>query len=304
MTDIDIDLDQVRSFLATHARVLDRRRFEVLVADDASAASGSASASALLALDAYRNPDGGYGWGIEPDLRSTESQPAGALHAFEVLAEAGPLTSPRAVEICDWAAGAALTDGGLPFALEVSDPAGCAPFWAGADTAAPSLHITTAVCSIAWRVARHNPAVAAHPWLAATTEWCLDGIRGLSSPHAIELMYVLHLLDELATDRADARELLERTAADHLPPDATVAVAGGLADERLRPLDFSPWPDRPLRALVQDDAVEADLQRLRSLQQDDGGWIVDFASSSPAAAHEWRGYATVGAVAVLRANGS
>jgi len=303
MTDIDIDLDQVRSFLATHARVLDRRRFETVVADGAAAAA-SASRSALLALDAYRNPDGGYGWGIEPDLRSAESQPAGALHAFEVLAEAGPLTSPRAVEICDWAANAALTGGGLPFAVEVSDPAGCAPFWAGADTAAPSLHITAAVCSMAWRVARHDTAVAAHPWLAATTEWCLDEIRGLSSPHAIELMYVLHLLDELATERTDARDLLERTAATHLPSDATVTVAGGLADERLRPLDFSPWPDRPLRELVQDDAVEADLERLRSLQQDDGGWIVDFASSSPAAELEWRGYATVGAVAVLRANGS
>jgi hypothetical protein len=34
-----------------------------------------------------RNPDGGYGWGLEPDLRSVTSQPVGAMHAMEVFAE-------------------------------------------------------------------------------------------------------------------------------------------------------------------------------------------------------------------------
>lgn len=43
----------------------------------------------LAALDAYHNPDGGYAWRLEPDLRSAESQPAAAMHA-EVLAEAAP----------------------------------------------------------------------------------------------------------------------------------------------------------------------------------------------------------------------
>jgi hypothetical protein len=298
-SDLDIDIDRVRSFLAGHARVLDRRRFEVVVGDDPTAATG-----ALEALDAYRNADGGYGWGIEPDLRASESQPAGALHAFEVMAEAGPTASGRGAELCDWAATATLPGGGLPFALPVADPSACAPFWAGADATAPSLHITAAVCSIAWRVARHDPAVAGHPWLATTTDWCLDGIRRLEAPHAIELMYVLHLLDELADQRPAATELLERTVGAHLPADATVAVAGGLADEELRPLDFSPWPGRPVRDHVPAAAVEADLVRLRSLQQDDDGWVVDFASSSPAAELEWRGYATVRAVAVLRANGA
>jgi hypothetical protein len=80
-------------------------------------------------------------------------------------------------------------------------------------------------------------------------------------------------------------------------------VAGGLEDERLRPLDFSPLPERPLRALVDADAIAADVQRWRESQQEDGGWTVDFASSSPIAELEWRGYATVRAVTLLRANG-
>jgi hypothetical protein len=80
-------------------------------------------------------------------------------------------------------------------------------------------------------------------------------------------------------------------------------VTGGLADEALRPLDLAPEPERPARALLEDDVIAADLERLASEQQSDGGWTVDFQSYSPAAALEWRGYATVRALSVLRRNG-
>jgi MFS family permease len=46
-----------------------------------------------------------------------------------------------------------------------------------------------------------------------------------------------------------------------------------------------------------------DLDRLEQGQLQDGGWAVDFTSYSDAASLEWRGYVTVGAVAVLRMNG-
>src|SRR3954454_21375071 len=130
-----VDLAAAAAFLAGSARVLDRRRFEVLFAD------GDAT-SLLAAVDGYRNPDGGYGWGLEPDFRSGTSQPGGALHAFEVFADAAPAVTGRAVELCDWLAGVTLPDGGLPFALPVPDPAACAPFWAAADSGASSLQIT------------------------------------------------------------------------------------------------------------------------------------------------------------------
>ena len=57
--------------MASHARLLDRRRLELLL-------DGGEPTAVLAALEAYRNPDGGYGWGLEPDLRATESQPGGA----------------------------------------------------------------------------------------------------------------------------------------------------------------------------------------------------------------------------------
>jgi hypothetical protein len=80
-------------------------------------------------------------------------------------------------------------------------------------------------------------------------------------------------------------------------------VPGGAAAEAVRPLDLSPRPDRPLRALLDPAAVEADLDRLEGEQAADGGWTVDWVQRSPAGGLEWRGWATVRAVRVLRANG-
>jgi hypothetical protein len=292
---MDIDLPAARNFMATHARLLDRRRFLLQMGE-------AAPADVLAAVDGYRNADGGYGSGLEADLRSVESQPGAALHAFEAFAEAAPETSPHAVELCDWLSSASMPDGGLPFALPVTDPAGCAPFWVDADHATSSLHITSAVLAQAHRVARNDPAVASHPWLSRATEFCLGAIEAMGpQPHALEVYFVLQLLDAIVDDRPDVARLIKRVGAA-IPESGSMHVGGGQEDEFLRPLDFAPDPDRLVRTLFTAEAVADDLARLAGLQADDGGWTVDFTSYSPMAALEWRGYETVRAVSTLRRN--
>jgi hypothetical protein len=289
---MSIDLIAARSFMATHARILDRRRFELLF-DDAD------PEPVLAALGAYRNADGGYGHGLEPDLRAAESQPAAALHAFEVFAELAPVTTPRAAELCDWLDAIALPGGGLPFALPIADPSGCGPFWAHADPQAFSLQITAIVAANATRVAGHDPAVAEHPWLARATSRCLAAIEALdAAPAAYELAFAVRFLDAVHDHHAAAPSLLARLG-ENLPDDGRLPVAGGSPDETLRPLDLAPEPGRPARTILDEAAVAADLQRLAREQDEDGGWSVDFQSYSPAAALEWRGYVTVHALTVL-----
>jgi hypothetical protein len=292
---VPVDLDAATAFMATRARLLDRHRLRLVTGEGDRAA-------ALAALEAYRNADGGYGWGLEPDLRSATSQPGGALHAFEVFEDIAPLTTPRAVELCDWLAAVSLDDGGLPFALPLDDPAGCAPFWAGADPAVSSLQITAVVAAVAMRVGAHDSAVAGHPWLAGATGFCLRAVEAIDrEPHALALAFALGLLDAVHDSEPAAPELMARLAR-HVPADGVVPVGGGSEEEAMRPLDFAPAPGRPVRELFAPEVIAADLERLAGLQQDDGGWPVDFASYSPAAALEWRGHATVRAVAILRAN--
>jgi hypothetical protein len=293
---MNIDLAAVSGFMTRYARILDRRRFELM--------TGQTDPSAVLAaLRAYRNRDGGYGHGLEPDLRAPESQPAAALHAFEVFAEIAPVTTPDAAELCDWLDSVSLADGGLPFALPIEDPSGCAPFWADADPNAFSLQITTIVAANANRVAAHDPAVAAHPWLARATHRCLAAIDALTAaPAAYELAFAVRFLDSVHEREAAAPALLARLA-EYVPHDGRLRVTGGLPDETLWPLDLAPEPGRPARTMLDEASLAADLERLAAEQNADGGWTVDFQSYSPAAALEWNGYATVRAVSILRDNG-
>lgn len=296
---MNIDIGRATSFLATHGRVLDRRRFALLAGDT----TAEGRTAVLAALGGYRNDDGGYGWGLEPDLRASESQPAGALHALEAIADAGPATTPATIGLLDWLHAATLPDGGLPFALPIDDPVACAPFWVEASSNESSLQITAAIAAQAHRVARFDDRTRDHPWLATATRYCLDAIAQVDeAPFAYVLSFALQFLDAAADTHPEARDLLHRLGR-FVPSDGAVPVAGGAPGETLRLLDFAPEPDRPVRELVDDRAVAADLDRLENGQQPDGGWTVDFTSYSQAAALEWRGYATVSAVAVLRANG-
>jgi hypothetical protein len=253
-------------------------------------------------VDGYRNPDGGYGWGLEPDLRSRTSQPGGALHALEVFADVAPVTTDRARELCDWLTGVTNPDGGLPFALPVPDPAASAPFWV---SAAPesSLQITAIVTATAHRVAATDPAVAADPWLTGATGYCLGAVRDLGpEPHAMVLAFAAQLLDAAAPTTPGAADLVDALR-PHVPADGLLHVAGGADDELMRPLDFAPFPGGPGRSLFRPGVVDAELERLADAQQSDGGWPVDFDSYSPAATLEWRGHRTVQALVLLRANG-
>jgi hypothetical protein len=292
---VPVDLSAAAGFLAGCGRVLDRRRFDLLF--------GEGDVGAVLAgVDGYRNPDGGYGWGLEPDLRSRTSQPGGALHAMETFADVVPATTGRAGELCDWLTTVSNADGGLPFALPQPDPAASAPFWL-APSPESNLQITAIVAATAHRVAAADPAVAGHAWLAQATEYCLAGVRDLGpDPHAMVLAFAAQLLDAAAPVNPEAAELVQALR-PHVPGDGLLHVAGGADDEFMRPLDFSPFPGGPARALFAPGVVEAELARLADGQQPDGGWAVDFASYSPAATLEWRGHRTVQALTLLRVNG-
>ena len=291
-----VSVAAARAFLATHGRVLERRRLSLLL-------SGGAAEGVLAALDGYRNADGGYGWGLEPDLRSPESQPACAMHAFEALAEVAPTTSTSAVELCDWLSANSLPDGGLPFALPTTDPAGCATFWLDQNVETSSLQMTAQVAANALLVAQHDPAVRDHAWLARATAWCLEAIRTRNNPPpAYELLFALRFLDAASDAEPEALALLDRLQR-FLPHDGVVPVEGGADGEVIRPLDLAPRPNGAARRLFSDQIINRDLERLASQQQPDGGWAVDFSSVSPAASLEWRGYATVNAIGhLLRAD--
>lgn len=138
----------------------------------------------------------------------------------------------------------------------------------------------------------------------------------MTTPRAVELCdwldsvtlpdggpsFAIRFLDAAHDRHPEAATLLERLG-KFVPDTGLVPVEGGSEGETMRALNFAPVPGTPASALLRPGVVEAELDRLAERQLDDGGWTVDFAGASPAAALEWRGYATVQAVQTLHRAG-
>jgi hypothetical protein len=65
----------------------------------------------------------------------------------------------------------------------------------------------------------------------------------------MELAFAMQLLDAVHDTHPEAAALLQRLGA-HVPASGVLQVQGGLEGEAMRPLDFAPTPDRPVRALL------------------------------------------------------
>jgi hypothetical protein len=162
------------------------------------------------------------------------------------------------------------------------------------------LQVTAQVAVNAHHVAKHDAAVRAHPWLPRATEWCLAAIDSVrTKPFAYELLFAIRFLDAVADVEPDALGLLDKLGA-YIPADGVVPVEGGVEGEALGALDFVTRPDGAVQKMFAGGILERELERLIDAQESDGGWTVRFVSVSPAAALEWRGYATVEALIRLR----
>jgi hypothetical protein len=91
--------ERARDFLAHRARPLERALFEV------EFEAGAAEAAALC-LDEFRNADGGYGMGLEPDLGLPASSVLATTYALQILAELGVSSGDgRVAAAVDWLVG-------------------------------------------------------------------------------------------------------------------------------------------------------------------------------------------------------
>jgi hypothetical protein len=281
------DFDAAAAFVAANARVLDRRRFQRLFEDGPTAPVQDAVA-------AYRNDDGGFGHALEPDCRAPGSQPAAAEMALRVLDEADAWDEGLVRGACDWLAAVAPAEGGAAFVEPTLAGWPHAPWWVPEEGHPASLIATGMIAGTL-----HARGVS-HPWLDGATEVMWNRIGTLTETSGYEMFGVLRFLQHVP-DRDRAREafvrvgplLIERNLVA-LDPEASGEVHGVL--------DFAPEPDSLARSLFDDVTVKAHLDHLAQAQRDDGGWTFNWPTWSSAAELDWRGFLTVDALRVLRAN--
>ncbi|HTU75876.1 MAG TPA: hypothetical protein VMG38_20360 [Trebonia sp.] len=281
------DLGAAGWFLAQHARVADRRVYERLF-------HGGAAGPVRDAVLAYRNDDGGFGHALEPDCRASASQPAAVAMALRLLDAADAWDDAVAVAACNWLASVAPAEGGAAFVEATLAQGPHAPWWVPEEGHPASLVQTGQLAGVL-----HARGVR-HPWLDGATAVMWDMIDRLLVPSAYPLLGVCRFLDHVP-DHDRARVALEKVR-PLLGDSRVVALDPRAAGEVHGPLDFAPLPGSAARRLFDDAVIEAHLEHLAGAQREDGGWMFSWPSWSAAAEADWRGFLTVDALRVLRAN--
>ena len=90
-----VDLQAAQTFIYAHARLLERHRLAYLLEQ-------AGPEPVVQTLRAYRNPDGGFGNAIEPDMRAPDSQPVGIHTVLEILHDVGVHDDEIISGAADW----------------------------------------------------------------------------------------------------------------------------------------------------------------------------------------------------------
>ncbi|AHV99644.1 hypothetical protein [Paenibacillus sabinae] len=277
------NLAKARTFMLTHARLLERRLFEVHY-------EGVSPQSVGNIVRAYQNTDGGLGHALEPDVRCPESQPLFISFGLGALQEAGYRDVELATSVCSFLESVSDKKGLVPFFQESAYQSPMASHWIQS-TLAPGLNPTTAICGLL-----HYQGVQ-HEWLSLATETCYQMIVE-SPPFEAHALCCAAALAEYIPDRAKAMNLLDAIAAA-LPrarffiPDAPIESYG------LTPLHFAPKPDAICRPLFTQNQIDGHLEELLKQQLPDGGWPISWEAPGPASELEWRGRVTLEAICRL-----
>jgi hypothetical protein len=280
-----VDLNAAEQFVLANGRLLERHQLAVLM-------HGAPVTSVLAALRAYRNPDGGFGHALEPDVRAPQSEPAAALHALEVLIDIDAPGDPMIADAANWVAGIAGADGGVPFVLPSAADHPHAPWMV---PSAGGSHLTFAIAGALWASGTEVP------WRQLGSDWCWTRLEDAQALGGYSVKFALDFLDRV-DDAPRAVAAIERLRAQ-LDEDGSLPVAAGTEHERLTPLTLSARPNRRSRSLFSPEQINADLDRLERTQQPDGGWEFDWLAWSPGQSVEWRGILTLQALRTLTAHG-
>ncbi len=276
-----------REFIRRNARLLEQRLFAVVFE------SGDPE-GVVDAVRGYRNADGGFGHGLEPDKRSPESQPLDVLFALETMDAAGTMDAGLARGACGFLASVADERGAVPVVLTSVVDYPHADHWEGG-TYPPGVNATAGIAGLL-----HKHGVE-HEWRTRATTFCLDELEREPPSDAHAIRAVLVFLEHVP-DRARAEPLAGQVgewlrAANWYKADPADESYG------LGPLKFATEPDSRWRALFSDDEIERNLDHLLSEQQADGGWPLAWEPPSEASTLEWRGIWTLAALHVLSAYG-
>lgn len=293
---------RARAFIATDARPHDRALFAFHFA-------GAPAAPALAALDRYQNADGGFGHGLEPDVRTPVSSAIATATGLADLAELGCSSADERVARAVAYLRATLDPATHTWRIvppAVND-APHAPWWhdAGNDLAngfgAFTVNPRAELVGLLWRYADLVP----RPWLEDLTERVTATIEGRELDWH-DLLSAARLVETPAlpaTARARLLPPLRAEAGRQVGSDAASWEAYGPQPAALVRSPNSPFAD------IFPDALAANLDYIIGRQAETGAWTPnwswgpEYPDAWALARREWSGRLTLDTLTTLRAFG-
>lgn len=276
-------LVKARTFILTHARLLERRLFEVRYE----------GASPLLvgnAVRAYQNSDGGLGQALEPDFRCPESQPLLTSFGLGALEEARYRNAELATSICNYLQSVSDENGLVSFFSESAFHSPIASHWINS-TISPGLNPTADICGLL-----HYQGIE-NEWLTLATKTCIKMLVE-EPPLEAHALLCASRLAEFLPDKVVSENLLD-VIASALPRARFFKLDASSESYGLTPLHFARKPGSLCRAIFTQDQIDNHLEVLTKQQLPDGGWPISWEAPGPASELEWRGRITLEAICRL-----
>ncbi|MAT41491.1 MAG: hypothetical protein CL609_04045 [Anaerolineaceae bacterium] len=278
--------EKAANFIWLNARLLERYRFSYHFHH------GSKSA-VLTSLKAYQNPDGGFGNALEPDKRYPGSNAMDVMTAFYILDEINAMDDPMVREACDFLVSASTPEGGLPFTIPQINSYPHSP-WMGTDDPYPPASINP-TGDLVGLLLKHN---VVHPWLEKAVPFCWQA-QDSTRDGFHDIMPAIEFL-KYAPNRPLAEKMIGEIKQNILIKK--LVNFDRKTEGYLKfPLDWAPSPNHVFRSLFSDQKIKNDLDALVAMQQDDGGWPINWPPLSKAVEMEWRGIRTLQILLTLRA---
>jgi hypothetical protein len=289
-------LQRAAAFVWLTGRVLDQRRLAYFTGQEDRE-------GVLAALAGYVTGDGGYAYGLEPDIKGPLPQPLTAMTALRLLDEVDALDDGRAAPVCRWLGAHVAADGGIPALLPnvVEYPR---PPWIVPPPQPTGQLLSTA--RIAGLLLKHGITA---PWLDGAVAFCWDAMERLETSHPYEVESVVVFLDN-APDRDLAAKAAERLG--ELVRDQQLVLLDPANPAQIRPApgytegefhyayDYARSPDSLAARWFTSDEMATGLDHLAATQQEDGGWRISWRRWAPTTESEARPGVTIECLRILR----
>ena len=250
------------------------------------------------AVYAYRNTDGGFGHGMEPDTASPESQPLFSIMALETLDEVGLLSADVLLQdFMPYFESITTKKGGIPWMLRptseypTADHFKTVKEWAAISTTAPLLGM----------LEKYKVDV---DWMKHAEEFVWAEIERIQEKHVFCHFCVPRRLNFLqhTKNAAKAKKAIEDLKRWILA-DGVICLdrtdEGWGLYEKPHSLYYAPAPNSLLSPIFSREMVEADLDELIRRQKKDGRWDTWYGLSEGMKL-EWAGIQTLWTLKTLR----